>query len=188
MKKILFLATLILCTSGGLEIYAQTEEKKSPKFSKMDVSPLDLAIARADNKEPIARVLYSRPQKRDREVFGKLVPYGEVWRTGANETTELTLYTDMTVAGKTIKAGTYSLYTIPEENEWTVILNNSTNTWGAYDYHVEEDMARIEVPVRKLQKPIEELSMAFETIENGTKLQIGWDNRYVEVPFQHPEE
>lgn len=188
MKKILFLAAIILGTSGGFESYAQTEEKEDPKFSKLDMSPMDLAIAREDDEEPLARVLYSRPQKRDREVFGKLVPYGEVWRTGANETTELTLYTDMAVAGETIKAGTYSLYTIPEENEWTVILNNSTNTWGAYDYHVEEDRVRIQVPVKKLENPVEALSMAFKPTEDGTTLQIGWDDRYIEVPFQLQEE
>ena len=164
-----------------------TKDNDGPNFSKLDVSPLDVVLFRGKDEEPVAKVLYSRPQTRDREIFGKLVPYGEVWRTGANEATEITLYEDMKVGGKTIKAGTYSLFTIPKEKEWTIILNNSTNIWGAYDYHVEEDVARITVPVRKSPVDIEALSMAFEPIEDGAKLLIGWDDRYVEVPFKHAE-
>lgn len=164
---------------------AQTTDG-DPNFSKLDVSPMDVVLFRNENKEPVARVLYSRPQKRDREVFGTLVPYGEVWRTGANEATELTLYTDMKVGDKTVKAGTYTLYTIPEENEWTVILNNSTNIWGAYDYHVEEDLVRIKVPVKRAKTSIEALSMVFAPTENGANLQIGWADRYIEVPFILP--
>ena len=85
---------------------------------------------------------------------------------------------------KKIKKGTYTLFTIPDKNEWTIVLNNSTNIWGAYDYHVEKDVARITVPVRKASTNIEALSMSFEPIEDGAKLQIGWDDQYVEVPFK----
>lgn len=168
---------------GFSEIKAQDD---GPNFSKMDVSPMDVELYKDQDDEPVARVLYSRPQKRDREVFGKLVPYGEVWRTGANEATEITLYQDMKVGDEIIDAGTYTLYTIPEENTWTVILNQSTNVWGAYDYHVEQDLVRIEVPVRQAPTSIEALSMAFVPTEEGAKLQIGWDDRYVEVPFKDP--
>jgi hypothetical protein len=186
MKKLLIVTALIL---GGLQLQAQdtTETLKDsdgPNFSKLDVSPLDVVLFRGENNEPLARVLYSRPQTRDREIFGKLVPYGEVWRTGANEATEITLYEDMMVGGKMIKKGTYTLFTIPQQNEWTVILNNSTNIWGAYDYHVEQDVARITVPVRQAKNRIEALSMSFTPIDNGAKLYIGWDDRYVEVPFK----
>lgn len=171
------------------QLYAQdtTETLKDndgPNFSKLDVSPMDVALFRGENNEPMARVLYSRPQTRDREVFGKLVPFGEVWRTGANEATEITLYQDLMVANKTIKKGTYTLFTIPKENEWTIILNNSTNIWGAYDYHVEKDVARITVPVRKSPVPIEALSMNFAESNDGATLFIGWDDRYVQIPFK----
>lgn len=189
MKRLLLVAAIAFGCFGLQPIHAQdtTETLKDsdgPNFSKLDVSPLDVILFRDENKEPVARVLYSRPQTRDREIFGKLVPYGKVWRTGANEATEITLYQDMTVSGKKIEEGTYSIFTIPQENEWTIILNNSTNIWGAYDYKVEKDVARITVPVRKSETPIEALSMAFEPIENGAKLLIGWDDRYVEVPFK----
>lgn len=190
MKKILLIAAIAIGSLGSAEMKAQNSEEGNPNFAKLDVSPLDAVMFRNENKEPVARVLYSRPQKTrngvDREIFGKLVPYGEVWRTGANEATEITLYQDMMVGNETVEAGTYSLYTIPEENEWTVILNKSTNVWGAYDYKPEQDLLRITVPVRKAQNSIEALSMAFEPTEEGTKLQIGWDDRYVEVPFKYP--
>lgn len=191
MKKIVLLFSLVGCFTFT-EVQAQdpdlvpetTKDNDGPNFSKLDVSPLDVALFRNEDEAPLVKVLYSRPQMRDREIFGKLVPYGEVWRTGANEATEITFYTDMQVGGKTIKAGTYSLYTIPKEHEWTIILNNSTDIWGAYDYHVEADVTRITVPVKQADSPIEALSMAFEPIENGAKLQIGWADRYVEVPFK----
>lgn len=193
MKKILFMAALIGCF-GFSEVQAQdstmvpetTKDNDGPNFSKLDVSPLDVVLFRGDNEAPVARVLYSRPQMRDREVFGSLVPYGEVWRTGANEATEITFYTDMMIDNQTIDAGAYTLYTIPKENEWVIILNNSTHVWGAYDYLQEEDLVRITVPVKKSPVTIEALSMAFEPTENGMELIIGWANSYVEVPFTNP--
>lgn len=191
MKRLLIVTALFIGCLGIPQLQAQDKEKPEttkdndgPNFSKLDVSPLDVVLFRGENNEPLARVLYSRPQAREREVFGKLVPYGEVWRTGANEATEITLYQDMTVEGKKIKKGTYTLFTIPDKNQWTIILNNSTNIWGAYDYHVEKDVARITVPVKKAPSRIEALSMAFKEIPNGAMLQIGWDDRYVEVPFK----
>lgn len=188
MKKY-FLITVFFLGITTMPLFAQdkpetTKDNDGPNFSKLDVSPMDVVLFRGENNEPLARVLYSRPQMRDREIFGKLVPYGEVWRTGANEATEITLYQDMMVGDKTIKKGTYTLFSIPNEKEWTIILNNSTNIWGAYDYHVEKDVARITVPVRTAKNPIEALSMAFEPIDNGAKLYIGWADKFVEVPFK----
>jgi hypothetical protein len=159
--------------------------KEELKFSKIDASPMDLALYKDKNDAAVARVIYSRPQKRNREIFGKLVPYGEVWRTGANEATELTLYKDMKVGDAMLKAGTYTLYTIPGEKEWTVILNSQTNTWGAYQYSQEEDKVRINVPVRKAPNTIESLSMAFQESKKGADLLIGWDESYVKVPFEN---
>ncbi|NCT18312.1 MAG: asparagine synthetase B [Flavobacteriaceae bacterium CG_4_8_14_3_um_filter_34_10] len=155
------------------------------EFPKIDASPMDLAIARDANKAPLIRVIYSRPLKKNRKIFGELVPFNQVWRTGANEATELDLYTDMQVGGVKINAGTYTLYTIPGEKEWTVILNKETNTWGAYSYKQEMDIARINVPARKASAPIESLSMAFKTNEDGVSLMIGWDDTFVEIPFKN---
>lgn len=183
MKKIFLFAFVAIFSISG-NSFAQEVPKEGPSFSKLDASPMDLVIYKNSNDQVVARIIYSRPQKRDREVFGKLVPYGEVWRTGANESTELTLYKDMKVGDETVKAGTYTIYTIPQENEWTVILNNDVHTWGAYEYTDEKDQVRIKVPVKNSPTTIESFSMAFVPKEDGANLLMGWDDKYVEVPFK----
>ncbi|PTX42063.1 Protein of unknown function (DUF2911) [Christiangramia gaetbulicola] len=189
MKKLIIGGIGILCLFISNPVNAQDEDKvnfskEELKFSKMDASPMDLAMYKDQNDKAVARVIYSRPQKRNREIFGKLIPYGEVWRTGANEATEITFYEDMKIADAVVKAGTYTLYTIPDEKEWTVILNNKTNTWGAYEYSSKEDKVRINVPVRQAPNTIESLSMAFQESNNGADLLIGWDDSYIKVPFE----
>ena len=146
---------------------------------------MDLAMARPDKKsQPLARVIYSRPQKKGRDIFGGLVPYGEVWRTGANEATELDIYVPLKFGNKVLKPGTYTLYTIPDQENWTIIINSDTNVWGAFSYKKEKDVARIEVPCEQAAAPIESLSMIFKTDSKGTVLMIGWDDHYVEIPFK----
>ncbi|WP_417886425.1 DUF2911 domain-containing protein [Zunongwangia sp.] len=183
MKKLILFSLFISILSVSEASFAQT---KAPNFAKLDVSPMDIALYRNDNKEPVARVIYSRPQLRDREIFGKLIPFGKVWRTGANEATEVTFYKDVLIANAEIKAGTYTLYTIPQEKEWTIILNKKTLTWGAYEYSEQQDLARINVPVRQSPNKIEALSMVFEKNESGDgeNLLIGWDKSYVQIPIK----
>ncbi|GAK89641.1 hypothetical protein JCM19297_1469 [Nonlabens ulvanivorans] len=115
-----------------LSFFAATQAIQAQEiaFSKIDKSPLDVVIHRDNNNQAIARVIYSRPAKRDRTIFGELVKYGEVWRTGANEATEIDFFYDVTINGNLVKAGAYSIYTIPGEDEWTFILNSQTNQWG----------------------------------------------------------
>lgn len=156
-------------------------------FPDRDVSPLDLAMARPDNNStPLARVIYSRPQKRGRDIFGGLVPYDQVWRTGANEATELTTYVPLMFGNTLLKPGIYTLYTIPGEDTWTIIINSDTNVWGAFSYKKEKDVVRITVTCEQAVAPIESLSMIFKTDNNGTLLLIGWDDHYVEIPFNIP--
>ena len=144
LVKTLVIAFLL----AGLNVEAQ-------KFSEPDKSPLDIAMYRGQDKAPRVRVIYSRPQKKGREIFGKLEKYGEVWRTGANESTEIKFYEDMMVGDKLIHAGTYTLFTIPGQKEWTVILNKDLDTWGAYGYKKERDLVRFTTPARKTAAPIE---------------------------------
>ncbi len=187
MKKIFLVTVLAFFAFQTNNIVAQEAAQQTsdgPNFPKVDASPMDLVVFKDSEDKAVARVIYSRPQKRDREVFGKLVPYGQVWRTGANEATELTLFKDMRVADVLVEAGTYTVYTIPDEKEWTVILNNKVHTWGAYEYTDKEDRVRIKVPVRKSPTSIESFSMAFAPAENGANLLMGWDDRFVEVPFK----
>ena len=175
----------LLTTIAFLAITMLTAQStQSQTFPKMDVSPMDLAMARADrNTPPIARVIYSRPQMKGREIFGELVPYGKVWRTGANEATELTIYEALRLNGTVLQPGTYTLYTIPGEDLWTVIINENTNVWGTI-YKKENDLVRMKTPVRNAAAPSESLSMVFRPESDGTTLMIGWDKTYIEVPFK----
>lgn len=160
---------------------------QAQEFPKLDASPMDLAIVRGENQQMIARVIYSRPQKKGREVFGNLVPLNEIWRTGANEATELDLYIPMRIGDTLIDAGTYTLFSIPKKDEWVIILNTKTNIWGL-SYDSQYDFLQIKVPSKSAAAPIESLSMAFRPDTEGFSLMIGWDDRYVEVPFEFVEE
>lgn len=155
----------------------------SQSFDQPDASPLDIAMYRSPDKRPLIRVIYSRPKVKGRKIFGDLVPYGKVWRTGANESTEITLYKDMTVGDKTIKAGTYTLFSIPGDKEWTVILNRDINTWGAFGYKEEMDLARITAPARKTSAPIEDFSITFQPATDGADMLIGWEQTFIKIPF-----
>lgn len=162
-----------------------SENLHAQEFPKIDASPMDLALARPDkDSPPFARVIYSRPVKKGREIFGELVPFGKVWRTGANEATELTLYIPMKLGDTILDEGTYTLYTIPNKDSWTVIINCDTNVWGSYSYDKINDMVRINVPTKRPVAPVETLSMAFKTESTGTTLLIGWDTMYIEIPFK----
>ena len=131
------------------------------------------------------RVIYSRPAKKEREVFGKLIPYGKVWRLGANEATEIKFYQDVTIGGKLVKAGTYALFAIPNTIEWTFILNSDLDHWGAYSYKESLDVVRFTAPVKLTEEAIENLSIAFEkAAANAAVMRIGWDKTVVEAMLE----
>lgn len=109
--------------------------------------PSPLAIATARYKDTYLKITYSQPHKKGREIFGDLIPFGKVWRTGANEATELTITKDIRMMGSLLKAGTYSLFTIPGERKWTIIINSDWGLWGSYNYNEARDVMRFEVPV-----------------------------------------
>lgn len=134
----------------------------------------------------IVEVTYGRPSVRDREIFGDLVPFGEVWRTGANESTAITFSDDVKVNGEELAAGTYSLYTIPGSNEWTIIFNSKLS-WGT-QYDEREDVVRISV-VPEETHPMEQMLIYFEnvTAESGDMF-IHWDDVRVPVTIEPIEE
>lgn len=130
----------------------------------------------------LIRITYSRPQLKGRSIE-QLAPKGKVWRTGANEAAELTLYTDMMFGNTKINAGTYTFYMIPGDKEWTAIISTDLNVWGSYFYKKENDVARLNVPVTTSNETLEAFSMAFEEADNGVHLHLGWGNTRVAVPF-----
>jgi len=177
------LAVLSLCTA-----FAQT------KLPALDKSPMDMSyypanypILKIQDKvtEPlVVRVIYSRPQKIGRTVFSDLVEYGKVWRLGANEATEIEFYRDVIVGDKPIPKGRYTLYSIPNTDKWTLIINTETDTWGSFKYDAKKDLARIEVPVQTLSEPVESFSLSFNKSSEGFELYAAWENISVTVPMK----
>ena len=156
----------------------------SQKFKDLDKSPLDMIQFPGNRGESQwARILYSRPQLKGRDI-STLVPEGKVWRMGANESTELTLYLPMKIAGTTIPKGSYTLYAIPFENEMTVIINKATNVWGAYSYKKDFDVIRVKVPLKEVEESLEAFSMIFDKEESGMVLHMGWGNYRATFSFK----
>lgn len=155
------------------------------EFKSLDKSPMDVAAFPDSYREAnkLVKIQYSRPQLKGREV-SKLAEYGKVWRTGANESPEITFYVDMTLDGKKIPAGTYSLFTIGGDKEWTVIINKDLNAWGAYFYKEENDLLRATVPASSSEDSLEEFGMVFTEGDGGVDLHMGWGNVRVTVPFK----
>ena len=148
----------------------------SQKFKGLDKSPLDMIQFPGNRGESQwARILYSRPQLNGRDI-SNLVPEGKVWRMGANESTELTLYLPMKIGGTLIPKGSYTLYAIPLENEMTLIINRATNVWGAYSYKKELDVIRVKAPLKDVEESLEAFSMIFDKEESGMVLHMGWGN------------
>lgn len=161
-----------------------TTEATAQKFSGMDKSPMDAAAFPSSYKvsDKAVRITYSRPQLKDRAVADLAKP-GEVWRTGANEAPEITFYKDVKLGDASVKAGTYSLFTIPGEGEWTIILNSKLNQWGAYSYDKAADVARVKVSATSDEKSLEEFSIAFKEVEGGAHMVIGWGKTRVAAPI-----
>jgi hypothetical protein len=152
------------------------------------ISPVE--IASVSYKDTYVKITYGQPSKKGRIIFGALVPYNEVWNTGANEATEITLTSEVSIMDKKVSAGTYSLFTIPNPNEWTIILNKDVGLWGSYNYNSRQDYQRWNVPVKKMDnKSFERLTIQFDEKNNSADLNICWDDICVTLPilFNEPK-
>jgi hypothetical protein len=124
---------------------------------------------------------YSSPRMRGRKIFGGLVPYGGVWRTGANQATSFVLDTAVTVGGTSVPAGSYTLFTIPKENEWTLIISKATGEWGEPYPGESQDFARVPMKVSKLPAPVEEFTIAFDHEGGGCTMRFDWETTRASV-------
>lgn len=162
--------------------------------SGLDKSPMDMAyypveypkMKMADKSigAPVARVIFSRPQKGGRIIFGEVVQYGSIWRMGANEATELEFFRDVNINGKTVPKGRYVIYAIPYENEWTIILNNDLYTWGL-KIDSTKDAFKFNVPVARTNFPFEVLTMEFAPADKGMQLVMEWDSVRAILPIKY---
>ena len=178
MKKSFNFSILMLAMVFSITASAQ-------KFGGLDKSPMDMATYPSSYKvsDKSVRVIYSRPQLKGRSV-SELAPAGEVWRTGANEAVEITLYKDANIAGTDVKAGTYSLFTIPGEGKWTVIINKNLNQWGAYSYNKKDDVARVMATASTGSESLDAFSIAFKEGDSGADLVLGWGTIRVSLPIK----
>ena len=176
MKKLLTLALVAAAFIVSPQINAQD--------FNVDKSPMDQAAFPKSYKESNKqiKVTYSRPQLKGRDI-SSLAKEGEVWRMGANEAVEVTLYKDMKLGTTPVKAGTYTMYAIPNGDTWTVILSSDLNVWGSYFYKQANDVARIDVPVETSKSSIEYFGMEFVPVDKGAHLVAAWGTLRVQIPF-----
>jgi hypothetical protein len=202
MKQFLFAAGLFLLGSAAnaqgtslqnSSIQSNMAAGTSVKAAPIDKSPMDMAYfpeeypvlkIKEKAKEPlIARVIYSRPQKADRTVFGDLVEFGKVWRLGANEATEVEFFKDVKIGGKKVPKGKYTLYALVNPSQWTMIVNKETDTWGSFKYDAKKDLVRVTVPVEKLAQQTEAFTIYFEKTADGANLISAWDDVKTTLPI-----
>ena len=179
MKKLSFLLGFVIAAQFAMAQQKPIDLDKSP----LDVSyfPANFPVAKMRgqvNGEPMARILYSRPQKKGRTIFGEEVKYNEVWRLGANEATEIELFKNATIGGKKIPKGRYTVYCIPTDAKWTIVINKDNYSWGSFSYKQDKDVARMDVPVQKNAENVEALTMFFD----ANSWIIQWENNKVTIP------
>ena len=172
------------------------KKKDVNPYEPVDISPMDMSylpndypILKMDNKiskPPVARVIYSRPQMQGRKIFGSLVKYGERWRLGANEATEIELFKNVSINKTSVPAGRYVLYCIPDSTKWTIVFNGNLDCWGLKQ-DPKKDLFKFTVPVSTNDKSVEYFTMVFEKSATGADLIMAWDNTEARLPFAYEE-
>jgi Protein of unknown function (DUF2911) len=174
MRNRLFVAsTLLLFLAAAMTVQAQQDKSKRP--SPPATATFDLGGGKSVTIE------YSSPRAKGRKIYGDVVPLGQVWRTGANEATTFVTTADLSVGGKAVPAGSYTLFTIPNQDKWTLIISKKTGEWGT-DYPGESnDLARVDMKVSALSAPIENFTISFEKAGSGANLNLDWEKTRASV-------
>ena len=179
MKTSIYLKSIItICT-----IFLFSINHQAQGFKILDNISHDISYYRESQvAPPLVKVIYGRPISKENVIFGTKIPFGVLWRTGANEATEIKLYDAVMFGSKKVKAGTYTLVTIPGEKEWEIILSSNLDVWGAFQYDSKADVARIKVPVSKAEN-LDVFSIAFKKVKNEVIMVLGWGSTRVKVPM-----
>lgn len=177
------LVTILALLAAGIFIYSYTNDG----IFKKQLSPKDTVEFKLNDLK--LEVFYNRPSKRNREVFGGLVPYNEVWRTGANEATTFETNEALKIGDDYLVAGKYTLWTIPGEQSWEVIFNSKDYPWGVNDAmqamrEPEHDVLNITVPVQQLSNSVEQFTIAFDNSTDNLSLTMAWDFIKIAVPLK----
>lgn len=169
MKKLFALALLFVF--GASSVFAQNAKKGN--YTGGQGTPHEVV------KGPNVTISYGRPYKKGRDIFGGLEAYGKVWRLGADEATEITFDKGVVFGGRQVSAGTYTLFAIPEKNEWTIIVNSELGQWGAFKYDKSKDVVQVKIPVKHLDKVVDQLTIT----PKANELIIEWDKTNVTIPM-----
>ncbi|MBO0910433.1 MAG: DUF2911 domain-containing protein [Acidobacteria bacterium] len=174
MLKNVSLAVLVVI-AVSTPLFAQQDKSKRP-------SPPAQAKCQFSDGKTIT-VDYSSPRMKGRKIFGDLVPYGEVWRTGANEATTFVTTGSLTANGREIPAGSYTIFTVPEESKWTLIVNKKTGEWGIPYRYQSDELARIPMTVRKTSSPVENFAISFDQGGDTCTLKVSWEQTEASATF-----
>ncbi len=171
MKKItMALAAVLLITAADAQV-------KMPAPSPGQTIKQDFGLGTVEVK-------YSRPVAKGRKVFGDLVPFNKVWRTGANAATLITFTQAVEIMGKKVDTGTYALYTVPGQDSWEIILNKGVKNWGSDGYTESDDVVRVKVPAMKMDKKVESFTIQFADVKPETaELHLMWDKTAIAIPM-----
>lgn len=174
-KPILIGSAVILTLAVSGVMLAQQDKSKRP-------SPPEKAECKLGSNT--ITIEYSSPRAKGRKIFGGLVPYGKVWRAGANEATTFVTDTDLNVGGTTVPAGKYTIFTIPNENKWTLIISKKTGEWGTQYPGESNDLARVDMKVSKLPSPVENFTIAFDQSGDTCTLHMDWETTRASVEIK----
>jgi hypothetical protein len=189
------------CTGVNEKNSDQTEKKPDTAivhtppanpYAGIDLSPMDMSYFPVNYSQlkmthdlttpPIMRVIYSRPHRQGRTIFGNLLKYGERWRLGANEASEIEFFQNVTIQDKKVNTGRYIIYCIPYQDKWTIILNNDLYTWGL-KIDSTKDVMQFDIPVKKTSVDFEYFTMVFQPITHGAELVMAWDDAEGRLPI-----
>jgi len=175
MRKLLVICSLLtlglaLFVSSNLRAQDKSKRPSPPAQAKFDLGG-----------GATITIDYSSPRVKGRKIFGELVPYGQVWRTGANEATTFVASVDLTVGGAKVPAGSYTLFTIPDKDKWTLIISKKTGEWGTNYPGPSEDLVRVEMKASSLPKSVEDFTISFDKTGAGATLNFDWDTTRASV-------
>lgn len=184
MKKIGFFLAFACISMVAIGQQKPTELDKSP----MDMSywPDNYPLLKMSGKakdQPIARVIYGRPVKNGRTIFGGIIKYNELWRLGANEATELEIFSPVKIANKVVPKGRYTLFCVPSENRWTIIVSKDNFCWGSFTYDTRKDVVRADIKPETTNEIVETFTIYFAENTGKANLVMLWDNQRAELPI-----
>jgi hypothetical protein len=185
--------------AAQVKITDSLKSGKANKYAPIDQSPLDISYCPPDfpqkkmtntagSASPVARVIYSRPHKKNRKIFGtdssSICPYGQPWRLGANESTEIEFFKPAVINGTNVKAGRYVMYCIPYADKWVIVFNNNLDSWGL-NVDPSKDIFKVEVPVQQQPEPVEDFTISFLETPTGADLMMTWDTVKIFLPITY---